>query len=406
MKLKINKSLSEDTLADVIDDFGEQTAKAAKEAEAKLNSSTKIRIESDPELDNIQAKGDVEQALSKALAQAREIQDQIEGAEAEAKAQDEEAFVDPHEFGFANNILICGPAGTGKTARIKAWCKANNITLVYKDAKTMDPSDLGGIISRQVDDAGKQLNTATKLTNTEFDQLDTPDTVLFLDELNRAPTDVAGSLLTLIQDHAVTDHSSPTGYRILKGFLFTIAAVNPASGEYDVETLDMAMKTRFGQTNTEYDNKQQLAYLYKKFSRIANSEYQKPEVRKKAFDRYNLAKRLLTDSRFHFDTADEEAELSGSDMPALNYRSFTNLLTYCDGTKESLLDNWSKFCNPQKYEVVEEILNDYFDVDWDDLADDAQFSDKNDKANSVFNENPFAQKQESAWDKLQKSGLF
>ena len=62
---------------------------------------------------------------------------------------------------------------------------------------------------------------------------------------------------------------------------------------------------------------------------------------------------------------------------------------------ESLLANWSGFCNPEKYNVIEDILSDYVDVD--------------DKANDALkygDENPFAKakaaqkKQQSIYDQI------
>ena len=403
MKIKLNQRLTEDRLGDVIDDFGMETAKEAQKAAKQLSKLGDLKLDSEPWADK--ANGDIEKALSNSLAIARENQRLIEITE------DAEQPIFPDDCDFAPNVLIVGPAGTGKTARIKQWCRDQNppITLVFKDAKTMDPSDLGGIISRQVDEAGKQLNTATKLTNTEFEQLDTPDTILFLDELNRAPTDVAGSLLTLIQDHSIVDHNSPTGYRILKGFLFSVAAVNPSSGEsaegYDTNDLDMAMKTRHGTVSTEYDNMQQLEYLRLKYKKFVENPAVPDDIRVKNYNRYQIAKTLLTSPLFHFDTEEEEAELAGTNDAALNYRSFSNLLQASDGTKEDFLNKWTQFCNPHKLDTVENILDDYIDNSIASLSFDA--ADVNDKANSVFKdaENPYAQKQDSAWDKLQGLGI-
>lgn len=392
MKIKINRSLMNEDLGDVVDDFGKEVAKEVKDAAKKLPGDN-LYIESSPELENVN--GDVEKALDRALRRARQIQRQIEAKQRKGEE------VDVDHFGFAPNVLIVGPAGTGKTARIKAWCRNNNINLVAKDAKTMDPSDIGGVISRLIDDEGQQTNKATKLTNSEFDILDTPDSVLFLDELNRATSDVAGSLLTLIQDHQVVDHSTESGFRILKGFLFTVAAVNPSDpdgGQYDVQDLDMAMKTRFGTVSTEYDNLHQLKYLEKKAQEIVNDPDYDKQDRLEAYNRYQIAKKLLTDPRFHFDTKEEEEALNGTDSAALNYRSFTELLDATDGTKEEVLELWPQFCNPHKLGVVEEILDDYADFDWDDL-DDSGYADIDDKANSVF-DNPFAEREKSAWDVL------
>jgi len=121
------------------------------------------------------------------------------------------------------NVLFIGLAGAGKTARIRAWAEKNGVNLLVKRAVDMDETDLGGAVAPDM-----QNLRARRLGSAELDALDeVPNSVLFLDELNRARDSVRGSLLTLIQDHTVTDPTQPNGERKLKNFLFTIAAANP-----------------------------------------------------------------------------------------------------------------------------------------------------------------------------------
>lgn len=408
MKIKINQKLNEktsvklteDSLSDVIDDFGKETAKEVKEIAQTFDKLGKLQIESEPWAES--ANGDLESALSASLSQAQRIQRELAIDLEDAEEAGDPDLFDPTEYGFAANVLVVGPAGTGKTARIKKWAKSQKpaVTVIAKDAKTMDPTDLGGIISRLVNDKGEQTNQATKLRNTEFDVLDTPNTILFLDELNRAPDDVAGSLLTLIQDHVVPSNEG-NGTKFLSGFMFTVAAVNPATGEasqgYRTQQLDMAMKTRFGKVSVEYDNLQQLEYLRKYYKRLIEDPRREKEDRIANWNRYQIAKKLLLSPNFHFDSEEEEAELSDTSDSALNYRSLTQLLNNCDGTKEDFLNKWPRFCNPHKTEMVEDILDDY--LDYDD-SDDEGYFDIDDKANSVF-ENPLKQNR-SIWDDVEK----
>ena len=59
---------------------------------------------------------------------------------------------------------------------------------------------------------------------------------------------------------------------------------------------------------------------------------------------------------------------------------------------------WSSYCNSNKYNVVEDILDDYIDFEWEDM-DDEGFNDIDDKTNSVF-ENRFGK--DDVWSKIQK----
>ena len=71
--------------------------------------------ELEAETETAQTKGQIDDALDKALKRARSMK----GAK-----------------GDFPNILLVGDAGAGKTAIVNQWAKANGINLVYKDAKT------------------------------------------------------------------------------------------------------------------------------------------------------------------------------------------------------------------------------------------------------------------------------
>ena len=151
--------------------------------------------------------------------------------------------------GTAANILLVGGAGTGKSSIVRQWAKHRNINLIAKNASSFDKADMGGGVAAEVDDSGKRLNSMTRLTNKEFDSLMQPGSVLFLDELNRADPEVVGSLLTLILDHQVPDNYSEGGMKHLNGFLFTVAAINPADDDAYAGTteFDNALLDRFRQ---------------------------------------------------------------------------------------------------------------------------------------------------------------
>lgn len=76
--------------------------------------------------------------------------------------------------------------------------------------------------------------------NVEY--LDSRRSVLFLDEFNRALTDILNASLQLILDHRLHSHVLP---RVRGQETLIIAAINPADGDYTVQEFDPALLDRF-----------------------------------------------------------------------------------------------------------------------------------------------------------------
>lgn len=248
------------------------------------------------------------------------------------------------------NVLFIGSGGSGKTSRIKAWAKANGINLKEVHTADLDQTDMGGAVAP--DKTGTKV---TRLSPTEMNSLDQPNSVLFLDEYNRGADTIRGTLLTLIENHTVYDAEAPGFRRELKGMLFTVAAINPYSPEYNTQLLDAAEESRFMTVFVDSDPTMTFKYLQDKYSN-----------RKAPGDegRINLAKAILLSPRFSFSNAEEEAQsLESGNRKPLSARTFTRLLNYCDGTKESLLENWGSFCDESKKPMIESILANYQDAD-------------------------------------------
>ena len=369
--MKINRILNEDTIEQAAEKFGNEVKKDA------------ATIDAGEVIDGGAPLGEIGVELDKALKRAKIAQ----------KLGDHSGI----------NVLFVGRGGTGKTYNIKEWARSRGVNLVEKDAKTLDPTDLGGTIGRRYtdDEDNRATNTVTKLSNQEFNSLDKPNSVLFLDELNRARPDVIGSLLELIQNHVVNDQEAQGGKRTLSGYLFTIAAINPAEAGYDVLPLDTAMKGRLKMVSIQPTNQQCFEHIEYKFSKkidklkkLQASGENDPEIQQEItsyIGRIAIAQKLLSDSRFEFDDGTEEAKAFDEGYPVLNPRSLAHALEASDGTKESFLSEWDGYCNPEKYELVEDILAGYVDVD--------------DKANDALkygDENPFAKKREeqNVYDKI------
>ena len=358
MSNKLKNMLNEaETLAQAIDKDQIDPATAAK-ADAQLD---------DPKV--ISNKGQIESELDRALkVNRREI-----------------------KRGGRNflNLLFVGEAGSGKTARISAWAKANNINLVKVLASTMDDTDLGGAIAPSADNS-----VVNRLASTEFDELaNVPDSVLFLDEYNRAPSSVRGTLLTLIQDHTIRDDRVADKARFLPNFLFTVAAVNPANNDYNTDVLDDAEMSRFGRIQVNPDPNNTRQYLTKLFDRYIQ-EAEDNEERAEYVGKKALADALLGSKDFRFDNQQDidKSKEHGNGL-ILSARTLTNLLNYCDGTKESFLNAWNRFCNSTQKPNAERILSKYVDVQ--------------DKANAALAGGTdsymfqFKQAEKNAWQKYQ-----
>jgi len=330
-----------------------------------------------------------------------------------------EVAIDALEYGrktagAAANVLLVGGAGTGKSSIVNQWAKQRNVNLVAKNASSFDKTDMGGGVAPEVDETGKRKNSMTRLTNTEFDSLQTPGSVLFLDELNRADSEIVGSLLTLILDHKVPDNYSDGGMKFLDGFLFTIAAVNPADEDtYEGTTqFDNALLDRFRQIPVYADVQKYKKHLIAELE--DNLKVDEARFNKRKDDRSHrkliatqgkikLANTILSSPEFEFDSIDDEREARETEREdkilqnkILSPRGFSALIRACDGTKKDFLDKWNDFCNVNKKDMVEQILTHYTDID--DKANNALrykdgFLSDDDAENSIFGK-------ETKWDKL------
>lgn len=337
----------------------------------------------------------LEQAIHKAEQTLDSVGDvDVIDADAESKGEIEKALDDAYRTNKRANkrgtgefvsILLVGQAGTGKTARVKQWCKKNGLHLVQKNAQTMDIADLGGLYAPN-DDKTRAIN----LPNGAFDELDQPDTVLFLDEFNRANSTVRFTLAQLIDEHKIPDSTKEGSYHYFNTLQLVVAAINPADyGVYNTEPLDIAELNRFRQVMVTPDKRLVWNYLKGFYNEQMqfDLEDEDQESYTQNLGRQQLAKTLLTSRDFTFDEEDDIRVAAENQHGILSPRSLTRAIEMSDGTKESLLEIWNSMCNPNKKGMVERILANYQDVD--------------DKANSVFKGgSPFKSAGSADWKKI------
>lgn len=312
------------------------------------------------------------------------------------------------------NVLLVGDAGTGKTSRVKQWAADRGINLVPLDAKLLDEYDLSGAVR-----AEDETQTTKRYATTELDKLSQPNSVLFLDELNRARTNIQGTLLGLIADHSLKDPRDDDGNEIyggerhFKNLLFSIAAINPNSGNYDVYNLDPAVKSRFREIDVKLDPVALNRYLQKEWTKEIKDEQASsdpdPErivqihgwkaIAQNLLDNHNSELlKLSKPIELTFDGPDEITEAGATGAQILNPRSLQACIEDSDGTVEDFLSLWNDYCNPTKKDVAKLLLIKYPEVD--DKANQAL-----DKYKSKFSDgdSPFAEKKKGLADYLAAS---
>lgn len=128
------------------------------------------------------------------------------------------------------NIIISGPAGTGKTTILREAAKQLKWNMQYYSASTLDPyTDLVGLPI-----PNHELKSVEYFRPKSIDEAD----VVFFDETNRADPKTLNTLFELIQFRSINGEPLPK----LK---CVVAAINPNDGNYNVDDIDPALLDRF-----------------------------------------------------------------------------------------------------------------------------------------------------------------
>lgn len=267
------------------------------------------------------------------------------------------------------DLLVTGLPGSGKTGITKKWAKDRGVNLFYLNAKN---DDLGAILNGfpvdtvEQDADGNPVHRVTRSFSKSLDALDKPNSVLFLDEFNRAAPKLRAVLLSLINEHVV-DGDGPDGFRHFDNLLFTVACINPSvptdPGAMDLNDAEMS---RFVDT-MDWDSKVPDAIKYIRFHVKNLLDALKPEDENYNFFyvRYhkilNLAEALLGDPTFDFDSRDDLLDLFNDKAKMLNQRAITDALMSHGYNKEKFLnwvDKYSKFLDKDK-EMIHNILDNW-----------------------------------------------
>lgn len=271
------------------------------------------------------------------------------------------------------DLLVTGLPGSGKTGIFKEWAKARGVNDFYLNAKN---DDLGAILNgfpvntTTTDSDGNTVNQVDRAFSKALDKLDRTRSVLFLDEFNRAAPKLRATLLTLINEHKV-EGNGKDGFRKFDNLLFTVACINPSvptdPGAMDLNDAEMS---RFV-NKLDWDSKTDEALKYINFYLNKLLKQLDPQDKNYAFfyvrytKIFNLARALLTDYRFEFDSRDDLLDLFNDKATMLNQRALTDGLMSHGYSKQKFLnwiDNHSKFLDKDKV-MIHEILDPWTEPD-------------------------------------------
>ncbi len=157
--------------------------------------------------------------------------------------------------GYAANPLFTGDAGLGKSFICQQWVeekRKENPDFGFIDLRIayMEAPDLIGFPDTAEDDNGivRTMHRLPEFWPTEGEGL------LLLEEPNRGTTGVMNCLMQLLTDYKVHNYTLPKGWVVA-------ACINPDSAEYDVSSMDAALKNRFEEYEITYDSNSFITYI-------------------------------------------------------------------------------------------------------------------------------------------------
>lgn len=248
------------------------------------------------------------------------------------------------------NVLITGLPGSGKTSIVFDWARSSGHGINVFDVSASDPdleAAVYGLTLRDI--TATDRNATTKATSDFLDALDRPNSVLFLDEFNRANAKLRRALLMLVNEHAVNDKSQPDGLRKFPNLLFTVAAVNPGGLRFDknAESLNDAEKSRFAIKVPKFDSNAAttIDYFTKHWDRLIKRLDKNDPYYMQDLEEYlrcqDLGIYLVSSADFNYDSVDDIKDLSDLNKTMLNQREITDGLNISAGDKTAFIE-WVK----------------------------------------------------------------
>lgn len=151
-------------------------------------------------------------------------------------------------IGETVNPLFTGEAGLGKSQIVQQWVKDQrktdpNFGFIDFRLAYMEAPDMIGLPETEIQDGRRVTH---HYTPSIWPSDPNSRGLLFLEEPNRGTTGIMNCMMQLLTDRKIHEMKLPEGW-IIAG------AINPDSSEYDVNTMDAALKDRFEEFEIEYD---------------------------------------------------------------------------------------------------------------------------------------------------------
>ena len=162
--------------------------------------------------------------------------------------------LEARRLGEIFNPLFTGDAGLGKSFIAQSWVHKQQLRnpdfgfLDLRIAYLEQPDFVGWPKEVEVNGKWRTIHCLPSFWPTEGEGL------LLLEEPNRGTTGTMNCLMQILTDRKVLDYPLPPGW-IIAG------CINPDSSEYDVNTMDTALKDRFVEFEIEFDHISFLTYI-------------------------------------------------------------------------------------------------------------------------------------------------
>ena len=131
------------------------------------------------------------------------------------------------------NVYVCGLPGSSRTAVIKNWCNTNGINLVQLNAKDKEIDDIINGITVPLRDDNGGIRNVVKFRSKKLNALEKPNSVLFLDELNRQQSEaLRGTLPDILKDKSIeitNEDGTDAKHHTFNNLLFCIVTMNPSA---------------------------------------------------------------------------------------------------------------------------------------------------------------------------------
>ena len=278
-----------------------------------------------------------------------------------------------------SNLLIYGMPGFGKTAAVKAWCRAMGIYLLEIKCSTLSKETISGIPWPVLDEKTGRYVQKNVEAETWTPLFHHDKVVLFLDEINTSKADIEPTLYGIVADHELpmisTDKNGVTLTQTpFNNILFCVAAMNPPDPQlFGKATRDLgdAINSRFNFQHEQNGDRKEFQRILKSiYNAILANPNLGPDKKYKYEGQYRIGETLMKDKNFFFwgwrETKDAYLDAAKDQKyvkpHSVNYRELAQLLYGCNGTKADFLKKaaWAGF-TPAAIRMFETALATYVD---------------------------------------------